>query len=106
MKPSDKIRADGIEISDETAALLDRGWEDYVPGVTDVDVIEIEDDYMDPKGWDLILFDTGAVVRSVGELEQWLREQAPGGSTLEEFKRLDIYHMWVDQPGFEWLRSI
>lgn len=106
MKHSEELRADGIEISDETAELLDAGWEDYVPGVTDVDVIEIEDDYIDAGGWDLILAATGALVTSVEQLEQYLRVQGISAKTIEQFKRLDIYHTHVNQPGFEWMKAL
>ncbi len=106
MKPSDKLRADGIEISPEAVELLDAGWEDYVPGVTDVDVIEIEDNYIDAGGWDLILAETGALVTSVEQLEQYLREQGVSATTIEQFKRLDIYHTHVNQPGFEWMKAL
>ncbi len=99
--------SDGLGLSPEHAAILDRGWD----GPDDDPDGEVVNIYSDPvagtpgaviqHGWDLVV--EGAMVRSLAEMREWLRVERV---SVETFKTYDSYLSNVGREGWEWLRGL
>lgn len=103
MKPSDRMRADGVRLTDEAAAVFDIGWDSWTPAA-DEDVDTDLYDLRDPeyRSWDgnMYLLEERRVVRDADDLRLWLDL---AGIDDDEFQTYAVYVHHVDEPGFEWL---